>query len=91
MDVLLDRRPLSVHQSLTLAHALAATLARMEEQGLAHCDLSAPNLLLPGLATPPSSTAAVELVDVEQLFGRGARPAGPARCRLVRLRASRRW
>jgi Tol biopolymer transport system component len=73
--------------SLRLAHALAGTLEGMEERGVAHCDLSGPNLLLPALATradekdAPAPSPDVELVDVEQLFGPGleqptALPAG---------------
>jgi hypothetical protein len=67
MDVVLESRPLSVDQSLTLARALAGLLTEMEEQGLAHCDLSAPNLLLPRLAS--ESGVSVALVDIEQMYG----------------------
>lgn len=74
MEVLLEKRDLTPEQSLYLARALAETLAGMEEQGLAHCDLSGPNVLLPGLlpgAERGRSTSAVGLVDVEQMYGPG--------------------
>lgn len=69
MDVLLDQRPLTPAQSLAFAQAFTHVLAGMEERGLAHCDLSSPNLLIrdSGQAHPPS----VALVDVEQLYGPG--------------------
>ncbi|MGC8947700.1 MAG: hypothetical protein ACP5N6_16330, partial [Anaerolineae bacterium] len=72
-EVLLDRRPLSPEQSLALARGLAETLVRMEEQGVAHCDLSAPNVMLPALTPtplPPSPSPA------ERERGRGW-PEGP--------------
>jgi formylglycine-generating enzyme required for sulfatase activity/serine/threonine protein kinase len=75
LDVILDRRVLTPAQSLAFARSLALLLATMEERGLAHCDLSAPNLLLPGLLDPPGQPP-VALVDVEQLFAPGLdRPA----------------
>lgn len=55
LQVLTERRELSPQQCLTLARALAEVLAGMEEEGVAHCDLSGPNVLLPGLTplNPP--------------------------------------
>lgn len=70
MEVLLEKGPFSQEQSLALARALATVLAGMEQESLAHCDLSGPNVLLPmlaGAARNPSQ-AAVELVDVEQMY-----------------------
>jgi hypothetical protein len=71
MEVLLDRRPLPPEQSLQLARSFADVLAGMEERGLAHCDLSGSNVLLPALAhrTFSPQQLAIELVDVEQIFG----------------------
>jgi len=40
----------------------------MEQESLAHCDLSGPNVLLPGLS-PEAHNGLVALVDVEQLYG----------------------
>jgi tetratricopeptide (TPR) repeat protein len=79
-EVMLEKRPLTPQQALDLARALAEVLESMEVHGLAHCDLSGPNVLLPMLAgqtadrrpqtayRPPS---AVELVDVEGLYAPG--------------------
>jgi WD40 repeat protein len=79
-EVMLEKRPLTPQQALDLARAFADLLSRMEQNGLAHCDLSGPNVLLPMLAgqtadrrpqtayRPPS---AVELVDVEGLYAPG--------------------
>ncbi|MEI6776387.1 MAG: hypothetical protein WCK70_05770 [Chloroflexales bacterium] len=82
LDVILSRQTLTSTQSLSLARSLALLLATMEERRLAHCDLSAPNLLLPGLLAPPAQPS-VALVDVEQLYGPGldrpeALPGGSA-------------
>ncbi len=71
-EVVLDKQPLTVEESLLIARTLTEILAGMEEQGVAHCDLSGPNVLIPALAKAHSSDLdAVELVDVEQLYGPG--------------------
>ncbi len=84
MQVIGERRILTPAQSLTLAQGLLETLTAMEERGLAHCDLSGPNTLLPALldggAAEPHGVA---LVDVEQFYGPGLEkpdilPAGSA-------------
>ena len=77
MEVLLEKRELSPAQSLTLARSLTETLAAMEERGVAHCDLSGPNVLLPALLPSPAGgrgvggEGGVALVDVEQLHAPG--------------------
>jgi uncharacterized RDD family membrane protein YckC len=68
-DVLTNRRPLDRQQSQTLARAFAEVLVGLEQRGVAHCDLSAPNVLLPMLEASSGATTRVELVDVEQLYG----------------------
>lgn len=70
LQIMQDKQVLSFEQSLTLARELAMLLSNLEQQGLAHCDLSNANLLLPGLAENQdgASQAPVELVDVEQLY-----------------------
>lgn len=57
-------------QSLLLARTLAEILAELEQKGIAHCDLSAANLILPALAEKDqiNTYAPIELVDVEQLY-----------------------
>ena len=77
MEILVEKRGLAPEQSLALARRLAQILAGMEECGLAHCDLSGPNVLLPGLPPSPSigrgvgGEGLVALVDLEQLYGPG--------------------
>src|SRR5579872_570976 len=61
MDVLLEHRELSADESVHVARSLAAVLTEMEQRGVAHGDLSAPNVLLPGLADGAASGSAVEL------------------------------
>lgn len=68
MEVMLRKEEFTPEQSLKYARALADILASMEEQSLAHCDLSGPNLLLPGLFPSVKGTP-VQLVDVEQMYG----------------------
>jgi|GEM_PF-2424332 len=69
-EVLLEKRLLTPQQSLELAREFVQIMVRMEEQGLAHCDLSGPNVLLPGLEaqSDPRPISAVELVDIEGLY-----------------------
>ena len=76
MEVVLDRQALSPQRSLALARSLAETLTALEQRGLAHADLSAPNVMLPALAVSPAgrggqapSQSPIELVDVEQMYG----------------------
>ena len=70
MEVLLGGNALTPERSLAFAHALADTLAQMEESGLAHCDLSASNIILCGMAEKGSELPVLlELVDVEQMYG----------------------
>ena len=75
MEVLLNASGynLSPEQCLVLARSLVEILAAMEERGVAHCDLSGSNLIIPSLAhsTTRALQSAIELVDVEQLFGLG--------------------
>jgi regulation of enolase protein 1 (concanavalin A-like superfamily) len=67
LEVLLEKRPLSPQQALHMARGLAQVLEVLELRGLAHCDLSAPNVMLPLLA----GGAGVELVDLEGLYAPG--------------------
>lgn len=76
MEVLLNKndptRYFTPAQSFILARRLAEILAAMEQRGIAHCDLSAPNLLLPALAQMTTDAhPPLALVDVEQLYGPG--------------------
>jgi hypothetical protein len=70
-EVMMDVRELSRKECLTAATSLAYLLTEMEQRGVAHGDLSAANLMLPMLAEPAAQTdqSAIQLVDVEQLYG----------------------
>jgi serine/threonine protein kinase len=72
-DILMDKQPITRAQSYEMAGSMAKVLSSMEQKGLAHCDLSAANIMLPGLVNSAgveiNATSFVELVDVEQMFG----------------------
>lgn len=73
LEILLSRQTLTPGESLAVARSLSAVLCTLEEQGLAHCDLAAENIVLPALApgvTSPASTD-VALVDLEHMYGPG--------------------
>lgn len=70
LQIVQSQQDISQEQSLLLARSLAGILAELEQQGIAHCDLSAANVIFPSLAekTSLNHNAPVELVDVEQLY-----------------------
>lgn len=45
-EFILSQRPLTSQQSLELARSFVALLANMEKIGIAHCDLSGPNVII---------------------------------------------
>jgi hypothetical protein len=55
-------------QSVALAVAFVDVMAQLEQEGIAHGDLSGSNLLIRGIE---SQQPVIELVDVEQLFAPG--------------------
>lgn len=69
-DILVDKRPLTKSQCLIMAKGLCQTLMSMEQKGLAHCDLSGPNMIFPCLldGSTTSSAYPMELVDVEGIY-----------------------
>jgi hypothetical protein len=70
LEVMITTQALSPEESLVVARALASTLASMEQESLAHCDLSGANLLIPMLApVQGAGRSPIELVDVEQVYG----------------------
>ncbi|MCS7040303.1 MAG: hypothetical protein NZP34_11915, partial [Caldilineales bacterium] len=74
------RQKITPERALALASALATVLAEMEQKGVAHCDLSGPNVMLPALVAGRNGRhEIVSLVDVEQLYGPGLEepPAWP--------------
>jgi len=66
-EIIGQRRLLTAAQCLQLAQSLAEILTAMEENGIAHCDLSGANILLPGLLGG-NHKQAVALVDIEQMY-----------------------
>jgi serine/threonine protein kinase len=67
-DVVLTRESLRPSDSRALACQLVSILASMEARGIAHCDLSAPNLVL------DLERHSVSLVDVKDLYAPGLQP-----------------
>ncbi|MDP4097426.1 hypothetical protein OIN60_11660 [Paenibacillus sp. P96] len=69
-DCLTEQSRLEPSDSLVLARSLAAIGSAMEQRGLAHCDLSAPNVMIPFFSEVelPEGVSPVELVDVEQMY-----------------------
>lgn len=67
MEHLLERVLLAPEQALALAGSFLDVMARLEQRGIAHCDLSGPNVAV-------VDGPAVELLDVEQLHGPGLDP-----------------
>ncbi|MFC4302831.1 hypothetical protein [Cohnella boryungensis] len=71
MDMLLNKQKLTRRQSHSAAYALAQTLAAMEQRGLSHGDLSAPNVMLPMFGEKAASVRPVDyvqLIDLEQMY-----------------------
>jgi hypothetical protein len=66
MEIIFDGEDWGAQQSLMIVKSLLHILARMEERGIAHCDLSGPNLIL----TPEGQ---VELVDLEEMYASDVR------------------
>ncbi len=64
-EIITGGQPLTPTQSLALAQHFVHILVYMEAQGIAHCDLSGPNVLV------QTGSANVALVDVEDLHGPG--------------------
>jgi hypothetical protein len=63
-----DRRALTVEEAITIARSLASTFAQVESIGVAHCDLSGGNIVLPVLLSRTDYRWPAELVDLDQLF-----------------------
>lgn len=61
-ELVIGRESFTPEESLRTARAFVDVLTRLEERGLAHCDLSGPNVIL-----TPSGT--FELIDLEEMYG----------------------
>jgi hypothetical protein len=74
-DIVISETPLTRLEAITFANATAQVLAALEEAGLAHCDIAAPNIII------NANTGRAHLIDVEDLYSPGfaspsALPAG---------------
>jgi hypothetical protein len=74
-DIVISETPLTRLEAITFANATAQVLASLEEAGLAHCDIAAPNIII------NANTGRAHLIDVEDLYSPGfappsAQPAG---------------
>ncbi len=67
-DMVIGMTPLSRLEALTFAKAAAQVLAAIEEAGLAHCDVSAANMII------NPTTQHAHLIDVEDLYAPGFAP-----------------
>ena len=71
-ELMLAQHTLTPQQSLELARSLASILANMEQKGIAHCDLSGPNVMLSFFAPSGISQGErIALVDVDDLYASG--------------------
>jgi tetratricopeptide (TPR) repeat protein len=75
-EFMLGGRPMTPDQCHLMAQSFAHILDTMESHQIAHCDLSGPNVLLPGLQPksrrdPRGEGSIVALVDVEDLYAPG--------------------
>lgn len=72
-DLVIRRQTLPPEQARSLAFDLIRALARLERDGLAHCDISGGNIVT-------SAGASVELIDVEDMYS--ASVQRPTHCSL---------
>lgn len=86
-ELIMNKEHLDKNQCLALADGFLQTLVNMEEKGIAHCDLSGPNLIvdLQRLRSRNGSNGRFQpsLIDLEELFAPGFNqpkklPAGSA-------------
>lgn len=69
-DIVIGETPLTRYDALTFANATAQVLSALEESGLAHCDIAAPNVIING------TTGRAHLIDVEDMYAPGFSPPG---------------
>lgn len=67
-DMVIGMTPLTRLEALSYANATAQVLAAIEEAGLAHCDISAANVII------NPNTQRAHLIDVEDLYAPGFNP-----------------
>ncbi len=67
-DMVIGMTPVSRLEAIAFANAVAQVLAAIEEAGLAHCDISAANVII------NPNTQRAHLIDVEDLYAPGFDP-----------------
>ena len=67
-DMVIGMTPLSRLEAVTFANAVAQVMAALEEAGLAHCDISAANIII------NATTQRAHLIDIEDLYAPGFNP-----------------
>ncbi len=72
-EVVMNRQAVTRGQSLMLAENLVRILAVMEQNGIAHCDLSAPNVIVnfTALGVGNGGGSSMELIDLEDMYAPG--------------------
>ena len=80
-EIILTRRPIDKNTSKAIAEVFVNLLKSMELKGIAHCDLSGPNVLLK--VNGQNGSVPVSLIDLEDMYGPGLKtpkklPAGSA-------------
>ncbi|MBN1123265.1 MAG: hypothetical protein JXJ17_19495 [Anaerolineae bacterium] len=69
-DMVIGMTPLSRIEAATFSNATAQVLAAIEEAGLAHCDISAANVII------NPTTGRAHLIDIEDLYAPDFNPPG---------------
>jgi hypothetical protein len=65
---IVEKRALSVSQAIAIAKSLASTFGQLESIGVAHCDLSGGNIVLPLLLPGYDYGWPAEIVDLDQVY-----------------------
>jgi len=71
-EIILGRKPLDPDSSKVLATSFIHLMALLEQRGIAHCDLSGPNLIID--FDRKNSSIPVSLIDLEDLYAPGLIP-----------------
>ena len=70
-EIILNQLELTKSQSKIIALSFLQVMCSMEREGIAHCDLSGPNLIIdPGLFNNNNNSSSIQLIDLEDLFSK---------------------
>ncbi len=70
-EIVISRTPASRAQARRMADSLVRLLLTMEQNGMAHCDLSGPNVIISQNETAPAGNNGISLIDLEDLYAPG--------------------